>query len=55
MSHNERFDDSVDNATHAVMNEFDWLLHDDVRQQPDLEALMIKINDAITTLMNEFK
>lgn len=48
----DRFDEAVDNATHAVMAEFEWCgLPDDGDQRFDL---MVRINDAIAAVMWEW-
>lgn len=48
----DRFDESVDNATHAVIAEFEWM---GLPEGDQLSALMVRINDLITAEMQEWK
>ena len=48
----DKFDESVDVATDAVMAEFEWLgLPDTLDQRGDL---MVQINDAIAAIMRDW-
>jgi hypothetical protein len=48
----DNFDQSTDNATHAVVTEFEWCA---LPEGDQLSALMVRINDAITAIMQDFK
>lgn len=48
----DRFDESVDNATHAVIAEFEWM---GLPEGDQLSDLMVRVNDAITAVMQEWK
>lgn len=48
----DRFDESVDDATHAVITAFEWM---GLPEGDQLSALMVRINDAITATMQEWK
>jgi hypothetical protein len=48
----DHFDDSVDSATHAVIAEFEWM---GLPEGDQLSELMVRINDALTQLMQEWK
>jgi hypothetical protein len=46
-----RFDNAVDNATHSVILQFDWL---DFATEDARSALMVELNDAISTIMKQY-
>lgn len=48
----DRFDESVDNATHAVIAEFEWM---GLPEGDQLSRLMVEINDSITQIMQHWK
>lgn len=48
----DRFDDSVDNATHAVMEHFNWL---DLPDGVGMTNLMYRVNDALTAIFADYK
>lgn len=48
----EMFDESVDEATHAVIARFDWM---GLPEGGELFDLMVRINDALTQIMNDYK
>ena len=48
----DRFDNAVDNATHAVILQFEWI---DLPTGDARGQLMIELNDAISTIMKEYK
>lgn len=48
----DHFDEAVDNATHAVITEFEWM---PLPEGDTLSDLMVRINDAITSLMQDYK
>jgi hypothetical protein len=48
----DRFDETVDDATHSVMTHFDWL---DLPDGDELSDLMVRVNDALTALFQEYK
>lgn len=49
----DAFDQSVDDATHAVMENFEWMGLPDHGMDQRSE-LMVRINDAITGIMREY-
>jgi hypothetical protein len=49
----DRFDESLDAATHAVMAEFNWL--DLPRDADERFELMVKINDALGPILVSYK
>ena len=50
-----RFDDAVDEATHAVMEAFEWLGLPDEPAMDQRGELIVRINDAIAGIMREYK
>lgn len=48
----DKFDESCDDATHAVIAEFEWM---GLPEGDQLSELMVRINDAITAVMQEWK
>jgi hypothetical protein len=48
----DRFDEAVDDATHAVIGHFEYLGLPDGEQLSDL---MVRVNDALTALFSEWK
>ena len=52
MTDDDHFDDSVDDATHAVITAFEWC---GLPQGDQLSDLMVRINDAIAAIMQEYK
>ena len=51
-THENHFDDSVDDATHAVIAAFEWL---GLPEDDELMDLMVEINDALTQIMAPWK
>jgi len=47
----DRFDQAVDDATHAVIENFWWL---GLPEGDQLGALMVEINDSIARIMKEW-
>ena len=47
----DRFDEAVDNATQAIIEEFEWL---GLPEGEQLEGLMVNINNAIAQVMREW-
>ena len=47
----ERFDAAVDDATHAVIAEFEWI---GLPEGDQLSDLMVSINDAIEAVMRDW-
>ena len=47
----EHFDDSVDNATHAIITEFKWI---NLPEKDQLTNLMVEINNALSAIMIEW-
>ena len=52
MDTEDQFDTAVDDATHAVIAEFEWM---DLPEGDQLSDLMVRINDAITAIMQDYK
>lgn len=52
LDNEDRFDSSVDDATHAVMACFDWM---GLPEGDDLSDLMIRVNDALAVIMQAYK
>jgi hypothetical protein len=50
VEHEEHFDDSVDDATHAVIAAFEWM---GLPQGDAKGDLMVRINDAIAAIMRQ--
>ena len=50
---NERFDTSLDDATHAIITEFEWL--GGLPENEELGELMVRINDALTAIMGAYR
>ena len=48
----DRFDDSIDDATHAVITCFEWM---GLPEASQLSDLMVEINQAITQTMAPWK
>ncbi len=44
----EKFDESIDAATHAVIHEFEWM---NLPKDDQLGELMIQINDALGNIL----
>jgi hypothetical protein len=47
----DRFDHSIDEATHAIIAEFDWI---GLPEGDQLGDLMVRLNDAIASIMREW-
>jgi hypothetical protein len=48
----ERFDTSLDDATHAVIAEFKWMK---LPEGAAFSALLYRVNDALTQIMRAYK